>query len=87
MESTPTLWKLLWDYDPNGLLVLDEQMNIKLVNQSLCRMLKSDAGALLGRKAADILGMFAISSAPMRSASKFLGRSNLIPSSTCMCAR
>lgn len=56
MESTPTLWKLLWDYDPNGLLVLDEQMNIKLVNQSLCRMLKSDPQSLLGRKAADILG-------------------------------
>ena len=56
MESTPTLWKLLWDYDPNGLLVLDEQMNIKLVNQSLCRMLKSDPQALLGRKAVDILG-------------------------------
>ena len=42
MEATSTLWKLLWDYDPNGLLVLDDQMNIQLVNRALCRMLKSD---------------------------------------------
>ncbi|MEI7731739.1 MAG: PAS domain-containing protein [Verrucomicrobiota bacterium] len=56
MEPTSNLWKLLWDYDPNGLLVLDSAMNIRLVNQALCRMLKSDAQALVGRNAMDILG-------------------------------
>jgi PAS domain-containing protein len=56
MEATSTLWKLLWDYDPNGLLVLDDQMNIQLVNRALCRMLKSDPQALVGRSAAAILG-------------------------------
>jgi hypothetical protein len=27
VEATTTLWKRLWEFDPNGLLVLDEQMN------------------------------------------------------------
>jgi len=26
MEATTALWKRLWEFDPNGLLVLDEQM-------------------------------------------------------------
>ena len=56
MENNTTLWKLLWDYDPNGLLVLDDQMRIKLVNRSLCRMLKSECSSLLGKKASEIIG-------------------------------
>jgi len=56
MDNNTTLWKLLWDYDPNGLLVLDDQMKIKLVNRSLCRMLKSDCALLLGKRAVDIIG-------------------------------
>lgn len=56
METTTTLWKLLWDFDPNGLLVLDERLDVILVNPALCRMLKADAESLLGRSAADVLG-------------------------------
>lgn len=56
METPTRLWKLLWDFDPNGLLVLDAQMGIRLVNPALCRMLKLDAASLLGRPAADVLG-------------------------------
>jgi PAS domain-containing protein len=56
METPTRLWKLLWDFDPNGLLVLDERMMIKLVNPALCRMLKADAGALIGRNAEEVLG-------------------------------
>jgi PAS domain-containing protein len=55
--ATPTrLWKLLWDFDPNGLLVLDERLSITLVNPALCRMLKLEADGLLGRNAGDVLG-------------------------------
>lgn len=51
-----TLWELLWDYDPNGLLVVDSAMKIKVTNQAFCKMfgciedqiLGSDAGTLLG---------------------------------------
>lgn len=32
------LWKLLWDYDPNGLLVVDPDLYIRLVNPAFCRM-------------------------------------------------
>lgn len=33
-----SLWELLWDYDPNGLIVLDKNMNVHLVNPAFCRM-------------------------------------------------
>jgi len=56
MEQNSALWRLLWEYDPNGLLVLDQDMTILLVNRALCRMLKSEAEALVGRPAAEILG-------------------------------
>jgi len=56
MDATTTLWKRLWDHDPNGLIVLDEQMRIVLVNPALCRMLKTEAPVLLGGDATEILG-------------------------------
>lgn len=56
MDSTTTLWKRLWDHDPNGLIVLDERLQIVLVNPALCRMLKAETAALIGSDAADILG-------------------------------
>ena len=56
MDATTTLWKRLWDHDPNGLIVLDERMQIVLVNPALCRMLKTETASLIGSAAADILG-------------------------------
>jgi PAS domain-containing protein len=57
MDATSTLWKQLWDHDPNGLLVLDEHLRIVLVNPALCRMLKVERDdALVGRAAEEILG-------------------------------
>jgi PAS domain S-box-containing protein len=56
METSTTLWKVLWDHDPNGLLVLDEQLHIKLVNRAFCRMFKTDSTTLAGRPAQDLLG-------------------------------
>ena len=56
VDSTSTLWKLLWDHDPNGLLVLDESLRIVLANPALCRMLKTEPAGLTGRVAQEILG-------------------------------
>jgi len=55
-DLTPNLWKLLWDYDPNGLLVLDGELNVRVANPALCRMLKCEAEALVGRPAGELLG-------------------------------
>jgi len=50
MESTnKTLWELLWDYDPNGLLVVDTDLKITLVNQSLCAMFKTVPEHIVGQ--------------------------------------
>jgi PAS domain-containing protein len=56
VDSKSTLWKLLWDHDPNGLLVLDGKLRIILVNPALSRMLNADPAGLVGRPAADVLG-------------------------------
>ncbi len=56
LGASDELWKLLWDFDPNGLLVLDESMRITLVNPAMCQMLKADRGALPGRRAVELLG-------------------------------
>ncbi len=54
--ESAALWKLLWDYDPNGLLVVDKDMRITLVNPALCSMfhtqpdtINRDAGAHLAQ--------------------------------------
>ena len=56
LGNSAALWKLLWDFDPNGLLVLDDTLRVIQVNAALCQMLKSERKDLLGRKAADLLG-------------------------------
>jgi PAS domain-containing protein len=55
VDATSKLWKLLWDKDPNGLLVLDADLRVRLVNPAFCRMFKVQPGALLGSLAADLL--------------------------------
>lgn len=54
--GSAALWKLLWDFDPNGLLVLDDTLRVILVNPAMCQMLKSERHDLLGRNAFDLLG-------------------------------
>lgn len=46
-----TLWELLWDYDPNGLIVLNPQMAIQVVNPAFCQMFQSNPGELIGKDA------------------------------------
>ncbi len=56
LGTSTDLWKLLWDFDPNGLLVLDDSMSVVLVNRAMCQMLKTDRTGLLGSKAIELLG-------------------------------
>ncbi len=55
-DLTSNLWKLLWDHDPNGLLVLDGELNVRVANPALCRMLRSGPEGLVGRAAGELLG-------------------------------
>ncbi len=50
-----SLWEILWDYDPNGLLVVNPEMRIQVVNQAFCRMFQAVEAQLIGLDAADLL--------------------------------
>ncbi len=50
-----SLWELLWDYDPNGLLVVDPDMTIQVVNQAFCRMFAAKEEQLIGLNAKVLL--------------------------------
>lgn len=45
------LWELLWDYDPNGLIVFDTDFNIQIVNPAFCAMFKITPEEVIGRHA------------------------------------
>lgn len=49
------LWKLLWDYDPNGLIVVDPDLYIKLVNPAFCTMFHVEQDDVIGQPAEAIL--------------------------------
>lgn len=51
-----TLWELLWEYDPNGLLVVDLEMRVRLVNAALCSMFQTSPEMIVGRNAAKLRG-------------------------------
>lgn len=55
-EPQKMLWKMLWDYDPNGLVVVDLDLNITIVNEAFCAMFGQDRKALMGQKAFHVLG-------------------------------
>ncbi len=46
--SQKSLWELLWDYDPNGLLVVDTDLRVKLVNAALCAMFGATPERIIG---------------------------------------
>jgi len=53
-EQKKSLWELLWDYDPNGLIVVDTDMRIRLVNQAFCKMFGVDAETIVGEEVTTI---------------------------------
>ncbi len=56
MDVSGRLSSLLWEYDPNGLVVLDEQMNVVIVNKAFCNMFKLTEEKVVGMKAEKIIG-------------------------------
>uniref|UniRef100_B8HVQ0 Putative PAS/PAC sensor protein n=1 Tax=Cyanothece sp. (strain PCC 7425 / ATCC 29141) TaxID=395961 RepID=B8HVQ0_CYAP4 len=45
------IWKLLWEYDPSGVVVVDADLYIKMVNPSLCRMFGVNPEDVIGQPA------------------------------------
>lgn len=56
MSNDKSLWEVLWEYDPNGLIVVDKDMNIKAVNPAFCKMFKVEQEKIIDRPASDIIG-------------------------------
>ncbi|MCT7960927.1 PAS domain-containing protein [Laspinema sp. D1] len=56
VTSEKTLWELLWEYDPNGLIVLNEDMTIAVVNPAFCKMFQVAADEMVGKPAVALLG-------------------------------
>lgn len=54
-EEKKSLWELLWDYDPNGLLAVDTNMIIKVVNPALFKMFKCTREDMLGKDVREFL--------------------------------
>lgn len=54
--ETKSLWELLWDYDPNGLIAVDRDMNVRVVNPAFCRMFKANPEDIIGKPASSVLG-------------------------------
>jgi PAS domain-containing protein len=55
MNSTKTVWELLWDYDPNGLVVVDGELKVKIANPAFCQMFKTTLGGLVGQDVSSVL--------------------------------
>ncbi len=43
------VWETIWDYDPNGLLVIDENYKIQLVNSAFTKLFNLESEDILGR--------------------------------------
>lgn len=50
-----TVWELLWDYDPNGLIVVDRNLIVTIVNNSFCEMFHVLENDIIGRHASTVL--------------------------------
>ena len=50
-----TLWELLWDYDPNGLVAVNSDMIIQVVNPAFCQMFKVEANEVIGKELSSVL--------------------------------
>ncbi len=53
--QSKSLWEQLWDYDPNGLIVLDRNLRVQIVNPAFCRLFGTKAEAIIGEYAASFL--------------------------------
>ncbi len=53
--SEKSLWELLWDYDPNGLLVVDAALTVRVVNPAFCRMFETSPEEVVGKPASSVV--------------------------------
>lgn len=57
LETTQNhLWQLLWEYDPNGLIAVDSDLMIKVVNPAFCKLFNVEASEIIGQPVTEILG-------------------------------
>lgn len=57
LETTQNhLWQLLWEYDPNGLIAVDSDLMIKVVNPAFCNLFNVEASEIIGKPVTEILG-------------------------------
>jgi PAS domain S-box-containing protein len=54
-KSDKTLWELLWEYDPNGLIVVDKEMKIAIINPAFCKMFNVEPEVIIGQPVSLIL--------------------------------
>lgn len=54
-KSDKTLWELLWEYDPNGLIVVDKEMKIAIINPAFRKMFNVEPEAIIGQPVSLIL--------------------------------
>ncbi len=54
-RGTKSLWELLWDYDPNGLVAVDEGHIIRVVNPAFCGMFGKSPDELIGRPVGEVM--------------------------------
>lgn len=47
------VWEEIWDYDPNGLMVLDKEMRIQIVNPAFLKIFKLEGTDILGKNASE----------------------------------
>ena len=55
MTNEKNIWQIIGEYDPNGLIVVDTQMNITLVNPAFCKMFNVNQDETIGKPASTIL--------------------------------
>ncbi len=55
MSNEKNIWQIIWEYDPNGLIVVDTHMNIILVNPAFCKMFNVNQNETIGKPASTIL--------------------------------
>lgn len=55
MGVTRTIWEILWDYDPNALVVADHNLTIRIVNPAFRKLFNmADDEKIIGRNLKDI---------------------------------
>ncbi len=55
--SSATLWRTLWDYDPNGLVAVDLDLKIAVVNPAFCEFFKMDMADLVGMDVRELMSI------------------------------